>query len=248
MTDDPLDGEQASARARRRSAVGLGVMCGLLTALNLTNHLLIGDLAYVPVNLIGAAAGVGVARWAGVDSAGLGFESGRLRRGLIVGAAVAALLGVIVAVVTALPATRGVFDDDRFLDVARGEMLAEVLWRIPLGTALAEEILFRGALLGVLCRLVPRNRAVVAAAALFGLWHVLGSFGTLEGNGIGESIDGGVPATVSTVVVTVLVTGAAGVGFAALRFWGRSIATPVLAHWALNGWAYLAGWLVVTNS
>ena len=60
--------------------------------------------------------------------------------------------------------------------------------RIPLGTAVAEETIFRGAVLGLLTQRHPRARAVAVSSALFGCWHVLPTLDTLALNPVGEAV------------------------------------------------------------
>ena len=48
-----------------------------------------------------------------------------------------------------VPATRGFFQDERARGGGARHVLFETLVRIPLGTALPEEVIFRGSLLGL---------------------------------------------------------------------------------------------------
>ena len=48
----------------------------------------------------------------------------------------------------------------------------------------------------------------------------------------------------ATVVVTILATGAAGVGFALLVVVSGSVLAPMGLHWATNGPGSVAAWLV----
>ena len=60
--------------------------------------------------------------------------------------------------------------------------------RIPLETALAEEIIFRGVLLGLGLRTRPRLGAVVSSSIWFGLWHVYPTLGSIGRGGGGELV------------------------------------------------------------
>lgn len=55
-----------------------------------------------------------------------------------------------------------------------------------------------------------------------------------------ETTDGGAGAVAGVVVFTVIVTTFAGVVFALLRIWSKSIVAPILAHAASNSFSYLA--------
>lgn len=63
--------------------------------------------------------------------------------------------------------------------------------RIPRGTALGEEAMFRGALLGLFLRRHTRPTAVLASSTRFGLWHVLPTLDTLDANPAGVLRPGG---------------------------------------------------------
>ena len=82
---------------------------------------------------------------------------------------------------------------------------------------------------------------------LFGLWHILPGIEALESSPAAD-LAAGWAATIAEVAGQVIITVIAGAGFAWLRLGSTSIAAPVLAHWAINGTAYIAGWLVVRNT
>jgi membrane protease YdiL (CAAX protease family) len=120
--------------------------------------------------------------------------------------------------------------------------------RIPLGTALAEELLFRGALLGLYLRRHRPLVAVVMASVVFGLWHVLPTLGTLGSNQVATDVTGGhLVARIAAVCAFVVGTGTVGAWFCWLRPRSGSIVAPWLAHAAVNmsafGGARIAGWL-----
>ena len=106
--------------------------------------------------------------------------------------------------------------------------------RIPLETALAEEVIFRGVLLGLGLRSRSRIGAVVSSSIWFGLWHVYPTLGSL-GRGGGGGVVGDQPHHVGGATAGVVAaTAGAGVLFAVLRLRSGSVAAPVIAHAALN--------------
>jgi uncharacterized protein len=200
--------------------------------------------AYVPANLAAAGLSLAAARRAGVSAAELGLDRQRAGRGLRVGLAAAAPVVAVVAIGAALPATRRFLVDDRRATTGgAGYALYHTLVRIPLGTAVAEEALFRGALLGLLTQRHPRARAVAVSSALFGCWHVLPTLDTLALNPLGATV-GDRAGTGGAVLASVAVTALAGLGFSWLRFRGDSVVAPVVAHAALNSSAFAAARLV----
>ena len=200
--------------------------------------------AYVPVNLAAAGLSLASARSRRVPAADLGLGRDRVGRGLRVGLAAAAPVAAAVALGAAVPATRRWFLDERGTTGGAGYALYHTLVRIPLGTAVAEEALFRGALLGLLTQRHPRARAVAVSSALFGCWHVLPTRDTLALNPLGATVGDGPARTGGAVLASVAVTALAGLGFSWLRFRGDSVVAPMVAHAALNGSTFAAARLV----
>lgn len=202
------------------------------------------DWAYVPGNLAVAAVLLGVATWQGMTRADLALAPENARRGLRLGLIAAAAIAVGVLVVTLLPPTRDYFADDRFVGVGLGEAAYEMLVRIPLGTALYEEIVFRAVLLGFFLQRFTPLGAVLASSSLFGLWHILPTLDTLDTNPVGDYTES-IVVEAGAVAGAVLITFAAGIGFSWLRLRAESLLAPILAHATINSLAYLAGFLVV---
>jgi membrane protease YdiL (CAAX protease family) len=204
--------------------------------------------AYVPANLVAAAGAVRVARRAGVPLSMMGLERRSLRSGLVMGTAAAIPIALAVASGAMLPATRRYFADERAVRGGLGYALYEGLLRIPLGTALAEEVIFRGALLGWLERRRGRRMAVAMSSAVFGLWHVLPTFDGLRANPVG-SLTAGRPSRVAgAAAVAVLTTAGAGWAFAWLRLRAGSVLAPAIAHASMNGFAFAAGRLLARQN
>jgi membrane protease YdiL (CAAX protease family) len=180
-----------------------------------------------------------VARGAGLSSADLGLARRDVPSGLRWGATLGAAAGLAIYLTAVIPGLSSLFEDDRYTDVAGSELAFDVFVRIPIGTALFEELLFRGVLLGVLLRQIRPTVAVAVSAALFGLWHVA-SASTFAGSNAGVP-DGG---SWLVVPVTVLVTGVAGAFLAWLRIRSRSVIAPWFVHAAVNSSALVAAWYV----
>ena len=217
---------------------------GALLAWNAAVNRVVPSPAYVPANLAAAGLSLAAARRAGVSAAELGLDRQRAGRGLRVGLAAAAPVVAVVAIGAALPATRRFLVEDRRATTGgAGYALYHTLVRIPLGTAVAEEALFRGALLGLLTQRHPRARAVAVSSALFGCWHVLPTLDTLALNPLGATV-GDRAGTGGAVLASVAVTALAGLGFSWLRFRGDSVVAPVVAHAALNSSTLAAARLV----
>ena len=119
--------------------------------------------------------------------------------------------------------------------------------RIPLATAIAEELTFRGALLGLARRRSPAA-AVGWISLLFGASHALPTLQHYEGNPASGLVADPRKGRWVAGLGTTLSTAGAGCLFAWLRLRSRSLLAPTLAHAASNASAYLAGRWVVRHT
>jgi membrane protease YdiL (CAAX protease family) len=218
----------------RRFAVGFSFA---LLAWNNLVHLLPGaSAAYVPLNLVATAGVLAAARRRGLSAADLGLERRRLRPGIRLGGAVAAVVAGALAVAVAVPALRPLLDDARVRDLAGGAVVYQALVRIPIGTVLLEEVAFRGVLFGALARDHGPLRAALGSSAVFGLWHIRPTLGLLDAN----DVVGGSAARAGVVALAVLGTGLGGLFFCALRTRSGSTVAPIVAHTATNSLGLIA--------
>lgn len=207
----------------------LALVIAVAVAWNLIGNLLLPSAWYVPANLIVAALVVAVARQAALSYEALGLAPRDLGRGAMVGFGAALAIAVVIGL--GLLLFRSAFEDPDVAGDNRFDRWFVPLARIPLGTAVYEEVLFRSAILGLLLVLRGRRAAVLWSSLLFGLWHVVPAWETSTGSAL--SVAG-------AVLGTVAVTTAAGIGFSLLRVWSRSVLAAVIAHSAISSFAYLA--------
>ena len=138
---------------------------------NLAVHRLLPAPAGAALNLATGAGLTALAGRAGCSRADLGIDAADAGRGLGVGFGAAVAAGGAVVAAAAWPATRELFGDRRHRGVGRAEATYQVAVRIPLATALAEELMFRGALLALFRRRRSTAAAVLWTSLLFGAWH-----------------------------------------------------------------------------
>jgi membrane protease YdiL (CAAX protease family) len=216
--------------AGRPEVIGVGVLAVHSVAL----HLAAPGPGAAALNLMTAAGLCGLALRAGCTPAELGLDRRDARGGLRAGLAGAVVAGAVVGLAAAAPPTRRLFDDDRVTGMGGGELAYHVVVRIPLVTALSEEVMFRGALLALLRRRQSRAAAVAWTSLLFGAWHILPTLEHHKGNRLG-AVGAGPAAAVTTIATT-----AAGGVLAWLRLRSGSVLAPALAHAAVNDGALLA--------
>ena len=229
-----------------RSPVLVAGLMVVLVAWNLLAHVSPPG-SQLPISMIGMLGLVLIARRMGLEWSDIGLARRNLGNGMRVGAIAAGVLVLVLIAAAAIPDTRSVLADGRFVGMELPRVLYETLVRIPLAVAFAEEIAFRGVLLGVLMTRTTVVRAVVISSALFGLWHILPGISALESaSGIVEVSSTG--AVIALVAVQVVVTGLAGVVFSWLRLRGGHVASSILVHAPLNSVSFAIGWFAVQNA
>jgi uncharacterized protein len=206
----------------------------LTAAYNVALNRHLPDATHLPANLAASGLLVLLARRAGLDLDDLGLAPDAAGAGARAGLVIAAgSVGIVVAGAT-FPPTRRFFVDEKVRDHSLAELTYHTLLRIPIATALGEELVFRAALLGLFSRDRSPRIALAASSALFGLWHILPTLDSLEAR----------PGRAPLVAGVVVATAGAGVAFAGLRLRTRSVLAPVVAHAALNAAALIAARLV----
>ncbi|MBM3675990.1 MAG: CPBP family intramembrane metalloprotease [Actinobacteria bacterium] len=225
---------QASDAARVAAvAGGLGLAAGHNAAV----HRVLPGRMHLPANLALALAELALARGRGAGLADLGLAPGRLPGGVALGTRVGLVAAGAVALAAAVPATAGLFYDERVAGHDRAAARYEALLRIPIATALAEELVFRAALPALISGGPPALVSDLVSAAWFGAWHVLPTVDALGTNRVAaraQRLGHRLAAVGGVVAATTL----AGLGFAWLRRRSASIAAPVLVHTAVNLSAY----------
>lgn len=212
-----------------------------LLAWSAISNLVVGDQLYIARNLVLVVLLVLGARGAGMASTGLGM--GReavldgLRWGRNTALVVILVVGAAVVLRDVLPVVGSLLSDRRAA-LSGAELAWATLVRIPFGTALFEEVAFRGVLLGLLLQVTSPGWAVAWSSVVFGLWHVPPTLVALRLN----EVDPGSPAGIGALVGAVVITTIAGVVFAVLRLIAGSLLAPILGHWATNAVGLLAAW------
>ena len=182
---------------------------------------------YVPANLAATASVCGWALIAGKSAEQLGIGTDCIGRSLRWGSAGAAAVVAATAAGSRLPLTQPLFGDQR---VDPDDVWYQAMIRIPLGTVLLEELLFRGVLPAYLEPNDPRD---IVSSALFGLWHILPTLKTLDINSIDRQ-----STRLGSVAAAVATTAAVGLAFGRVRRRTGSVFAPILIHWAANASAY----------
>ncbi len=208
---------------------------------NVVANLVLDDIWHIPFNLGVLGVAILIARRAGTTWTSMGLRPDRVLRGVAVGGAVIVAIGLGVAVAVSIPDLRDLFLQDRLVDKSVGWLLFQALVRIPLATALYEEVLFRGIMFGMLVRRYSPLIAGVASSLLFGLWHILP---TLATDPLGD-VDTTVAGLALTLLGAIAGTAIAGLGFLWLRLFANSTIAAVLAHVGTNSMSMLGALVVI---
>ncbi len=204
-----------------------------------------------------AMALLGIARAAGVSRSGLGLSRCELGRGVRIGAVAGGCAAAAVLAAAAVPATRGLFLDERAAQAAGRGDLATGLARITFAAVPPEELSYRSALLGLWLGEGPRAStgegsqastgkrsqagAVVWSSVLFGVSHILPTLSTMNQTALDQHLVDRPLRQAAFVAGNVAATSAAGAVFCWLRLRSGSVLAPLLAHAALNDAALIAG-------
>ncbi|HSJ72408.1 MAG TPA: CPBP family intramembrane glutamic endopeptidase [Acidimicrobiia bacterium] len=199
---------------------------------------------YIPFNLGILGVAILVARRAGTTWTSMGMRPDRIRRGLEVGTIAVGVVIVITIVAMTTETAREVVRDERIIESSVWLSMFHALVRIPLGTALYEEVLFRGVVFGMLARRYTPLAAAFWSSLLFGVWHVLPALDAVAANPVGDLVSGaaGMGLALLGAVVSTFI---AGLGFVWIRLYANSIVAAVLAHIGTNSTAIVAAVVVV---
>jgi membrane protease YdiL (CAAX protease family) len=188
---------------------------------------------YLNISIALVAVLLGIAFNVTLEQMGLGLR--HILPGIYVAIGASLVITVATLIISAIPPLRRYFLGDD-LAQASGKLIAfEAAIRIPLGTALIEEILFRGVLLGLLLLNNSTLVAIIVSAIIFGLWHIFPTINTLENNdGVASTINDKKARKAGSIIGVIIITTIAGIFFGWLRVAANSVLAPWLLHWSIN--------------
>ena len=127
--------------------------------------------------------------------------------------------------------------DRRVTGMARPELIWYVLVRIPLGTAVTEEVVFRGVLFA-LWRDAGASTLIASlcSSVAFGLWHIMPTVIGLRINDLATSAQRVRAAVMGAVLFTTL----AGLALTWLRLGSGGVLGPIVLHAGINSVGALA--------
>lgn len=209
-----------------------------LAAYNLIQNLVVPNRLYVPSNLVVSAALVAQARRHGSEWSDLRLGRDRLGSGLAWGAT-ATSIGAGVISLLRLSGSQ-ILLDRRAAGQEPRDRLFRCAIRFPIGTALFEEVAFRGVVEATLRQAgTSRRKAVGVSALVFAAWHILPTARALGSNPLGARFQSA-PSRTAAVLGGAALAGLAGAGLSWLRERSGSLLAPWLVHAGFNAIGYLA--------
>ena len=219
----------------------VAAVVALLVVANVMSNRVLPSELYVPWNLLVAAVLTLLGRMR-LTNREMGFAE--WRRGAAFGIALMVATAVAMLIAVAMPAFRDLYEDKR-VDEGFAAMLYQVAVRIPLGTAVLEEVAFRAVVPALFAVRFGVMRGCILASVLFGFWHVLPSLALNEVNPVATDVFGdGAGGTIAAVTFAVIGTTLAGFWFCWIRYRARSVLATVLAHIGSNSIGYTIAYFV----
>jgi membrane protease YdiL (CAAX protease family) len=181
------------------------------------------------------------ARWAGFALAELGLAGAQARTSALWGIALGLVLALppvafiaLAPLVTGEPVQAGEING-----LSGSEMALRLAFRIPVGTALFEEVAFRGLLYASWLRATDLRRTVLGTGIVFALWHVVITFKSVAESEVVEAA----PLIALGYLGSMLGLFVGGAAFALLRWRTGGVAGPFFFHWIVVALMTLTVWL-----
>lgn len=196
------------------------------------------NLAFTPLNLV--VAGL-MLFWAteeeGMSLSDLGLSTETAASGAQWGAATGGALALLIYVASRIigPAPRHLINPE-VRDLARPALVRRIVLRIPLGTALPEEVIFRGILLSILASMIGGPGAAAVSSAVFVAWHVAPTTRSIV---LQRACLSRSQLTIN-VVGPLFATYVGGMLLSAVRLASGSLLAAVMIHWAISAVSLLA--------
>ena len=185
MSDAPTPADDRTGRTilgLRRSEWAIGATSVGLNAL--VNGVLPARW-HLAASLGACGAIAGLAARAGAGPREQGIRARDVPKGVVFGVIAATPIVIAMGAGVISRRSREFYRDPRVTEASAREAAYHVFVRIPFGTALPEELIFRGAILGLLSRYHPPHTAAALSSILFGLWHIAPTVDRIEsGRGI----------------------------------------------------------------
>ncbi|HEX5141150.1 MAG TPA: CPBP family intramembrane glutamic endopeptidase [Dehalococcoidia bacterium] len=195
----------------------------------------------VPAGLCACGLTAAVLSKNGVRASDMGLDPKQAMRGSVFGAIASLPIAIGMVYGASNDRAKAFYGEESIAAAPVSLAVYETCIRIPFGTALPEEIVFRGCLQALLARERSTLAADSMSSLLFGLWHVTPTLRRMNLYAFSK----GRPAAfqVLWLAATVGATTVSGLALVGLRRASGSVVAPWIAHSTANGVGYMATWL-----
>ncbi len=195
-------------------------------------------------NLVIATGAICYGLIIGLSREELGLTMALLQKGIVVGVCLSLPLLIVILLLASHKKLRAHFSETPKKNYNLRAFSYELFFRIPFGTALSEEIIFRSVLLAILLTNHAQSVTIVAASILFGLWHIFPTLHTVKNHDpLIEMMDDTRKRNLVAVLGSVIATTIAGGIFSYIALKTSSFITSWFVHATINGFATLGGYL-----
>jgi membrane protease YdiL (CAAX protease family) len=197
-------------------------------------------------NLIVATGTIIVGSSIGLQPDQFGLSPSTIVPGIIYGAALSLPLIVTVLLIATSKKFSKHFTTTPSSKYSPKNFANEFFFRIPFGTALSEEVIFRGVLLALLLENHSFALSVSVSSVIFGLWHIFPTLHTSKSNDpLIDMMDDQRKRNAISLIIAVGTTIIAGIGFSLLNARSNSLISSWIVHSSINGFAILGGYISV---
>jgi len=234
LLSEPRPGPRLGSAARRRETATTAALVALLLAYanggawvaSRREHELSSATNFAHLGMLGLTLG-----WAALERRTpreLGLGRHGLARGLVMGLAIGALGALPIRLFFAFPlVSRQAISQPEFENLSRGRLLWLVGGQFLIGSALFEEIAFRGLLHAKLVRLCGVGRALLVGNGVFAAWHLVITWHNLRRSNLPRVL---FPLLYAGALTALF---AGGLLFGLVRQASGHLAGSVLAHWLM---------------
>jgi membrane protease YdiL (CAAX protease family) len=210
-------------------------------ALNVVTNSVLPARLHIPVSLATAVGVSLLGMKAGVTLEDQGMSRRHVPGGIAHGLAASAPIAFALAAASRHRDLRRLYQEQSIESASPHRALYEALVRIPFGTALPEEVIFRGTSMALLARRRSPAATILVSSALFGLWHIAPTAQRIHE--LPHVRRRPKSYQLAHIAASVAATALAGVALGCLRLRSGSIIAPWLAHTTANATGYVITWL-----
>ena len=241
MIQAPAAVHAASGEMERPARRSVAAIVLASIALDVAANSVLPRRLHIPVSLATAAGVSWLGSKTGVSLSEQGMSPRDAPRGLVYGLAASLPSAAALVFASRHRSLRTFYHQDTIASATPGWAAYEALVRVPFGTALPEEMIFRGTTMALLARRRSRLTTLIVSSILFGLWHIAPTSQRLDELPHVRRLPPGYQ--LGHVAGSVVATALAGLALGVLRLRSRSIVAPWLAHTTANASGYAAAWL-----